>query len=156
LIRSYTLATNQVGVMAHISQISGTPSSLPQDYAILSRFAAPLPEEAQERPGASIRNDQEEYGEEDGLLAPRRQVRRTSFPASYIIPPQPSMKIISQVSTVLQPTENTHLLAPLIPLIRENVDFPSDGHEPTTTQMYWEEFWILLKYTLPFCQHACF
>lgn len=136
--------------MAHISQISGTPSSLPQDYAILSRFAAPLPEEAQEGlEASSIRNDQEEYGEEDGLLAPRRQVRRTSFPASYIIPPQPSMKIISQVSTVLQPTETTHLLAPLIPLIRENVDFPSDGHEPSTTQMYWEEFWILLKYTLP-------
>lgn len=136
--------------MAHISQISGTPSSLPQDYAILSRFAAPLSEEAQEEAQASsIRNDQEEYGEEDDLLASRRQVRRTSFPAPYILPPQPSMKIIPQVSTVLQPTENTPLLAPLIPLIRETVDFPSDGHEPSTTQMYWEESWILLKYTLP-------
>ncbi|KAG2159453.1 MATE efflux family protein [Suillus bovinus] len=136
--------------MAHLSQISGTPSSLPQDYAILSRFADPLLEENQEESGASsIRNDQEEYGEEDGLLAPPKQVRRTSFPSSYILPPQPFMKIIPQAPNVLQPTENTPLLAPLIPLIREEVDFPSDGHEPTTTQMFWEELGILLKYTLP-------
>lgn len=136
--------------MAHLSQISGTPSSLPQDYAILSRFAAPLSQETQEESDASpARNDQEECGEEDGLLAPRRQVRRTSFPSSYIFPPQPSMNIIPTAPSVLQPTENTPLLAPLIPRIRENVDFPLDGCEPSTAQMYWEELCILLKYSLP-------
>jgi MATE family multidrug resistance protein len=136
--------------MAHLSQISGTPSSLPKDYAILSRFAAPLSGETQEEPRASpARNDQEEYDEEDALLALRRQVRRTSFPSSYIVPPQPSMNIIPTAPSVLQPTENTPLLAPLMPRIRENVDFPCDGHDPSTAQMYWEELRILLKYSLP-------
>lgn len=136
--------------MAHLSQISGTPSSLPQDYAILSRFAAPLSGETQEElESSSARNDQEECDEEDALLVPRQQVRRTSFPSSYILPPQPSMNIIPTAPSVLQPTENTPLLAPLIPRIRENVDFPIDGHEPSTVQMYWEELRILLKYSLP-------
>lgn len=134
--------------MAHLS---GTPSSLPQDYAILSRFSAPLSGETQEELEASPAklNDQEEYGEEDALLASRKQVRRTSFPSSYILPPQPSMTIIPTAPGVLQPTENTPLLAPLMPRIRENVDFPCDGREPSTVQMYWEELCILLKYTLP-------
>lgn len=136
--------------MAHLSQISGTPSSLPQDYAILSRFAAPLSGETQEElEASSARNDQEECDEEDTLLVPRQQVRRTSFPSSYILPPQPSMNIIPTAPSVLQPTENTPLLAPLIPRIRENVDFPIDGREPSTAQMYWEELRILLKYSLP-------
>lgn len=136
--------------MAHLSQISGTPSSLPQDYAILSRFAAPLSGETQEElESSSARNDQEECDEEDALLVPRQQVRRTSFPSSYILPPQPSMNIIPTAPSVLRPTENTPLLAPLIPRIRENVDFPIDGHEPSTAQMYWEELRILLKYSLP-------
>ncbi|KAG1807494.1 MATE efflux family protein [Suillus subaureus] len=108
--------------MAHLS---GTPSSLPQDYAILSRFSAPLSGETQEELEASPAklNDQEEY----------------SFPSSYILPPQPSMTIIPTAPGVLQPTENTPLLAPLMPRIRENVDFPCDGREPSTVQMYWEE-----------------
>ncbi|KAG1752072.1 MATE efflux family protein [Suillus lakei] len=136
--------------MAHLSQLSGTPSSLPQDYAILSRFAAPLLDETQEESEASpARNDQEECDEEDGLLASRKQVRRTSFPSSYILPPQPSMNIIPTAPNVLQPTENTPLLAPLIPRIQEDVDFPCNGHEPSTAQMYWEELRILLKYSLP-------
>ncbi|KAG1773613.1 MATE efflux family protein [Suillus placidus] len=136
--------------MAHLPQISGTPSSLPQDYAILSRFAAPISQETQEESEASpARNDQEECGEQDGLLASRKQARRTSFPSSYILPPQPSMNIIPTAPSVLQPTENTPLLAPLIPRIRENVDFPCDGCEPSTAQMYWEELCILLKYSLP-------
>lgn len=136
--------------MAHLSQISGTPSSLPQDYAILSRFAAPLSGDTQEElEASSARNDQEECDEEDTLLVPRKQVRRTSFPSSYILPPQPSMNIIPSAPSVLQPTENTPLLAPLIPRIRENVDFPCDGHETSTAQMYWEELCILLKYSLP-------
>ncbi|KAG2366411.1 MATE efflux family protein [Suillus spraguei] len=136
--------------MAHLSQMSGTPSSLPQDYAILSRFAAPLSGETQEELEVSpVRNDQQEYSEDDALLASRKQVRRTSFPSSYILPPQPSMNIIPTATCGLQPTENTPLLAPLMPRIQENVDFPCDGHEPSTAQMYWEELWILLKYALP-------
>ncbi|KAG2130130.1 MATE efflux family protein [Suillus cothurnatus] len=133
--------------MAHLS---GTPSSLPQDYAILSRFAAPLSEETQgEAEAAPPRNDQEEYDEEDALLASRKQVRRTSFPSSYILPPQPSMSILPTAPGVVQPTESTPLLAPLMPRIQENVDFPLDGHEPSTAQMHWEELCILVKYSLP-------
>ncbi|KAG2062769.1 MATE efflux family protein [Suillus decipiens] len=130
--------------------MSGTPSSLPQDYAILSRFAAPLSGETQEELEVSpVRNDQEEYIEDDSLLASRKQVRRTSFPSSYILPPQPSMNIIPTATSGLQPTESTPLLTPLMPRIQENVDFPCDGHEPSTVQMHWEELWILLKYALP-------
>ncbi|KAG2134116.1 MATE efflux family protein [Suillus clintonianus] len=136
--------------MAHLSHLSGTSSSLPQDYAILSRFAAPPSEETQEELEVSpARNDQEECGEEDGLLASRKQVRRTSFPSSYILPPQPSMNIIPTAQNVPQPTENTPLLAPFMPRIQEDVDFPCDGQEPTTAQMYWEELRILCKYALP-------
>ncbi|KAG1861143.1 MATE efflux family protein [Suillus subalutaceus] len=128
--------------MAHLS---GTPSSLPQDYAILSRFAAPISGETQEETEASSArlNDQEEYGEEDALLASRKQIRRTSFPSSYILPPQPSTNIIPTASGVLQPTENTPLLAPLMPRIREKRGLSY------TAQMYWEELCILVKYSLP-------
>ncbi|KAG2366413.1 hypothetical protein BDR07DRAFT_1274548 [Suillus spraguei] len=135
--------------MAHLSQTSGTLSSLPQDYAI-SRFTTPLSGKTEEELKVSpVRNDQEEYSEDDALLASRKQVRRTSFPPSYILPPQPSMNIISAATNVLQPTENTPLLAPLIPRIQANVDFPCDAHETSTVQMYWEELWILVKYSLP-------
>ncbi|KAG1743727.1 MATE efflux family protein [Suillus paluster] len=136
--------------MSHLSQLSGTPSSLPQDYAILSRFAAPQLEETQEEPETSLaRSEQDEYSEEDDLLPSRKPVRRTSFPSSYIIPPQPPMNILSAAPNVLQPTENTPLLAPFMPRIQEDVDFPRDGHEPSTARMYWEELCILSKYTLP-------
>lgn len=132
-------------IMSHLSQLSGTPSSLPQDYAILSRFAARQLEETQEEPETS---PQEEYGEEDALLASRRPVMRTSFPSSYIVPTQPSMNIIP-IAPKVQPTENTPLLAPFMPRIQEDVDFPCDGQEPSTARMYWEELCILSKYTLP-------
>lgn len=136
--------------MSHLSQLSsGAPSSLPQDYAILSRFAAP---QLDEEPEASpARSEQEEFSEEDELLASRNPsiTRRTSFPSSYIVPPQPSMHIVPTIPDVHQPTENTPLLAPFMPRIQEDVDFPSDGQEPNTAQMYWEELCILSKYTLP-------
>ncbi|KAG2073873.1 MATE efflux family protein [Suillus decipiens] len=136
--------------MAHLSQTSGTPSSLPQDYAILSPFAAPLSGETQEELEASpVRNFQQEYGEDDALLASRKQVRRTSFPSPYILPLQPSMNTVPTATHVLQPTENTPLLAPLMPRIQEDVDFPCGGHEPSTAQIYREELWILVKYSLP-------
>ncbi|OJA16522.1 hypothetical protein AZE42_00654 [Rhizopogon vesiculosus] len=132
--------------MSHFSQLSGTPSSLPQDYAILSRFAAPRQDEEPE--ASSTRSDQEEYGEEDELFTSPKPSRRTSFPSSYIVPPQPSVYIIPTVPDV-RPTENTPLLAPFMPRIQEDVDFPYDGQEPSTSQMYWEELCILSKYTLP-------
>ncbi|KAH9922448.1 hypothetical protein B0H21DRAFT_174607 [Amylocystis lapponica] len=47
------------------------------------------------------------------------------------------------------PTENTPLLAPLVPCIAEEVD-GHDGSQPdSTTNMYREELAILTKYTLP-------
>jgi MATE family multidrug resistance protein len=136
--------------MSHLSQLSGTPSSLPQDYAILSRFATQQLDEAQGEPEASpVRSEREEYVEDEELLAPPRPCMRTSFPSSYIVPPQPSVHIIPSVPDMHQPTENTPLLAPFMPRIQEDVDFPCGGHEPGTAQMYWEELCILSKYTLP-------
>ena len=135
--------------MSHLSQLSGTPSSLPQDYAILSRFAAPHQDETQDGLDASSVRSEDEYGEEEGSLASRRILRRTSFPSSYIVPPQPSVYIVPKVPDMHQPTENTPLLAPFMPRIQEDVDFPSLGRDPSTAQMYWEELWILSKYTLP-------
>jgi MATE family multidrug resistance protein len=56
-------------------------------------------------------------------------------------------------SKAVIPTENTPLLGPLVPRILEDVD--SDAEEPdamahhSNGHMYWEEFRILMKYTMP-------
>jgi len=119
--------------------------SLPNDYAILARFAH------DDRKNEERNHTEEEDGE-DRVRA--QSPRRSSFPSSYIRPPPPaipSMDFKSDRHLVVEnsPTENTPLLGPLVPRIQEE---PGDeDHNDTKSNMttFWEEMRILSKYTLP-------
>ncbi|KIJ59881.1 hypothetical protein HYDPIDRAFT_117978 [Hydnomerulius pinastri MD-312] len=125
--------------MAHLS---GTPSSLPQDYAILARFAndhdehhgdevLPVIEDEQLSPTASVSSMQKDY-------------LTSSIPNST--KPVPSGD--SNLQAPAYASETTPLLGPPIPRIEENVDFVScEGR--SRASMYWEETKILFKYSLP-------
>ncbi|EKM56872.1 uncharacterized protein PHACADRAFT_254232 [Phanerochaete carnosa HHB-10118-sp] len=142
-----------------------TPSSLPSDYALLSRFAAargisegpeqandPQPHTADE---TAINEDNEDVLPSSSLL-PQKRPRRSSFPTAYVTPFNPtSMGPLPDKSgyrsgPMLEPTENTPLLAPPVPRIPEEVDgenlSPESGARPN---VIWEEMCILTKYTLP-------
>lgn len=120
------------------------PASLPSDYAILSRYAAP----------DSVSEDESEDERpmrETGGSTPRIP-RRTSFPSSYLRPRNPTMGPLPQnhpsSSLGSDTTETTPLLAPLVPRIEEEVDENDDSNE-TALKMFWEELRILTRYALP-------
>ena len=122
---------------AHYQQ----PSSLPADYAILSRLNShPEPESVEEEEGSS------------GFSTPRR---RESFPqAEYYRPHNPTIghypvdrtRRVDNGSFRL-PSETTPLLSnPPVPRIEENN--PSADNE-SKISMFWEEMLILAKYSFP-------
>ena len=148
-----------------------TPSSLPSDYALLSRYAAAHPapaavevesEDSPPRQGSSADYavDAQEDTENDALLSEetptRRRPRRSSFPTSYVTPFNPTSmgplpdKAGHRSGPLAMPTENTPLLAPLVPRIPEEVDEEdiSPGSS-NRTNIIWEEMRILSKYTVP-------
>ena len=127
---------------------SNTASSLPSDYALLSRYAAArnlqeLSDEAEETDVSDGSSTNEEPDltstgtSATRLPIPRRRARRSSFPTSYIRPINPIMGPLPDKtghrSTPHQPepTENTPLLAPLVPRIPEEVD----GED--LSQLFW-------------------
>ncbi|KAI0341507.1 MATE efflux family protein [Trametopsis cervina] len=158
---------------------STTPSSLPSDYALLSRYAAAnnlnhsanINEQSGSAEDADTQNgddalaydidDPDMTSEERALL--RRKTRRSSFPTSYITPFNPtSMGPLPDATGhrsgpgAPKATENTPLLAPLVPRIAEEVDgqdlTPSSSPRPN---VLWEEIRVLTKYTLPvFATHV--
>ncbi|EPQ53474.1 MATE efflux family protein [Gloeophyllum trabeum ATCC 11539] len=123
------------------------PSSLPSDYAILSRYAG--------HNGDAHEDDSDaEERERDSLLPPEdeeRPGRRSSLPPPFIRPLNPTIAPISARDKSLGPvpTENTPLLNPLVPRIEEEVDAPGHDSETTLSRRVWEEIKILVKYTLP-------
>lgn len=142
-----------------------TPSSLPSDYALLSRFAAargtsegpehtddPQPRTADE---TAINESNEDLLPSSSSL-PQKRPRRSSFPTAYVTPFNPTSmgplpdKSGHRSGPLLDPTENTPLLAPPVPRIPEEVDeenlLPESGPRPN---VLWEEMCILTKYTLP-------
>ena len=156
-----------------------TPSSLPSDYAVLSRYA-----HAREQNNLTIPDDIDDYGSiasndnnEDELgatssrngvpIRPDSLARRSSFPTAYIRPLNPRHTTLPANmnntrpwtgSKAIIPSENTPLLGPLVPRIHEDVDSESDRDEGSTVSglphhpsghSYWEECMILLKYTMP-------
>ncbi|GJE86748.1 MATE efflux family protein [Phanerochaete sordida] len=140
-----------------------TPSSLPSDYALLSRFAAArgiseVPEEtgAPQSPvddDAAVQDGQEEA---TSSLLPKKRPRRSSFPTAYVTPFNPtSMGPLPdrdghRSGPLLEPTENTPLLAPAVPRIPEAVDEEDLSSESgPVPNILWEETCILAKYTLP-------
>ena len=147
-----------------------TPSSLPSDYALLSRYAAArnldtttTPYDNENTASANaplLRPDDEDRFDEEvspGGLRPPRLTRRQSFPTSYFIRPiNPTMAPLPDKyghrsgPNKPQATENTPLLAPLVPRIPEVVDEEDlrPGSEKRNVAT-WEEIKILAKYTLP-------
>ncbi|PCH45028.1 MATE efflux protein [Wolfiporia cocos MD-104 SS10] len=143
------------------------PSSLPSDYALLSRYAAahnltePAAKSNQNQVAdEALLSDNDDQGPSNGLAVPRapsKVSRRRSFPASYIAPFQPTMGPLPDksgyrsgpVDPAAHPNENTPLLAPYVPRIEEEVDKgdPHDAEPPVN--MLREEMAVLAKYTLP-------
>lgn len=138
------------------------PSSLPSDYAILSAL-----NERSHDPDS----DTGSVSDADTLhpAVGRRLAHRKSFPhAYYYRPAHPtigsyprrdhspsSTEIPTRVAT---PTETTPLLSnPPVPRIEEQIDNNDCSAEQYLTfRMFWEEFLILAKYSLPVFGYALF
>ncbi|KAI0777513.1 MATE efflux family protein [Trametes elegans] len=141
-----------------------TPSSLPSDYALLSRYAAahdqrnPQTDEAEDAgPSSDVEDneaDEPQAIDINGSIR-RKKFRRSSFPTSYITPFNPTMGPLPDKSghrsgpTPVEATENTPLLAPLVPRIEEECDEEDRVEAPNALKMFKEEAAILTKYTLP-------
>lgn len=134
--------------------------SLPNDYAILARFAHGGEgsgwTDGEENTNEHSRSDSaNEFYPHRGLKS--EVTRRSSFSASYIRPPSSTISSMNFDTPVpvkhtsstdgLRVTESTPLLGPLIPRIAEEHSGNEDNK--TMTAMFWEELWILSKYSLP-------
>ncbi|CDO73899.1 hypothetical protein BN946_scf185016.g56 [Trametes cinnabarina] len=143
-----------------------TPSSLPSDYALLSRYAAAhdlsqeaaQPIEEAESPENAIEDD-DVHADPDGIniqgSVKRKKSRRSSFPTSYLTPFNPTLGPLPDKSghrsgpKPLEATENTPLLAPLVPRIEEECDAEDMVEPPNVLKMFKEEAAVLVKYTVP-------
>ncbi|OSD07821.1 MATE efflux family protein [Trametes coccinea BRFM310] len=143
-----------------------TPSSLPSDYALLSRYAAAhdLPPETSqpadeaEASGNAV-EDADAYTDPRGVAINgtlrRKKSRRSSFPTSYLTPFNPTMGPLPDKSghrsgpKAPEATENTPLLAPLVPRIEEECDAEDRVEPPNVLKMFKEEAAVLVKYTVP-------
>ncbi|KAI0819458.1 MATE efflux family protein [Trametes gibbosa] len=139
-----------------------TPSSLPSDYALLSRYAAAHDQsedgEPPEEAGPSSDIEDNESVDPVGIHIDdgrRKKLRRKSFPTSYLTPFNPTMGPLPNKSghrsgpKPIDPTENTPLLAPPVPRIEEDCDAEDMDESPHPLKMFKEEAFILAKYTLP-------
>ncbi|KAI0746552.1 MATE efflux family protein [Daedaleopsis nitida] len=141
-----------------------TPSSLPSDYALLSRYAAAHDLNSEEAGGEdSISSDiEDEHRDDDNAngvdirgQGDRPVPRRKSLPTGYLTPFNPTMGPLPDRHghrsgpTPKEPNENTPLLAPPVPRIPEECDAEDAIEPPNLRKMYREEFAILTKYTLP-------
>ncbi|KAH9924207.1 MATE efflux family protein [Fomitopsis serialis] len=139
-----------------------TPSSLPSDYALLSRYAAANDmhpangahehdEDPADDEGAISESDTSPERHSNGLTIPTKQVgRRRSFPTSYISSFKPIVGPLPDKSGYRSgpanpgdASENTPLL---VPRIEEEVD---TADAESYSSMLKEETKILAKYTLP-------
>ncbi|PIL27343.1 transporter [Ganoderma sinense ZZ0214-1] len=148
-----------------------TSSSLPSDYALLSRYSAAQhgattsasqseqAETSSVAPSSHVDEDEDEDAgvpiQANGGSRPLTQrQRRSSFPNSRLPPFNPTMSPLPDRHGhrsgphLKKPSENTPLLAPPVPRIEEECDtVPSDG--TPSSSMFREEMAILTKYTLP-------
>ncbi|KAF9476807.1 MATE efflux family protein [Pholiota conissans] len=125
------------------------PSSLPSDYAILSRINA-------HREGSF--QDAEYDDDATAILGePSAGRRRDSFvatrpkkPSIGTYPEGTSSSLTSESSSFKLPTESTPLLSdPPIPRIEEPVDREPGSDNESNIVMFWEELGILAKYAFP-------
>ncbi|KAI0367216.1 MATE efflux family protein [Pilatotrama ljubarskyi] len=140
-----------------------TPSSLPSDYALLSQYAAThhLSADSEDAGPSSDATDTDAHDSYDphgidinGSLR-RKKLRRSSFPTSYLTPFNPTTGPLPDRSghrsgpKPIEATENTPLLAPLVPRIEEECDAEDTVQPVNVAKMFREEVAILTKYTLP-------
>ena len=118
------------------------PSSLPSDYAILSRLDESRSLDSQP---------------ENTVQISRRVTRRESFPVSpYSRPLNPTIGVYphSEASQPL-PTESSPLLDHTpVPRIEENRDHNASAENTSTVNMFWEELAVLTKYAIPIFRYA--
>jgi multidrug resistance protein, MATE family len=127
---------------------AGGPGSLPNDYAILSRYAHDNASAQSVVADSTNDFDDDETILPDGTSHETSGVkRRPSYPATHIRPPMPSIASL--------PNSRVDELTPLlngpsmpIPRIQEAPD-ANDQDGINTMTMFWEEFFILIRYTLP-------
>jgi MATE family multidrug resistance protein len=136
---------------AHYQQ----PSSLPADYAILSRL------NSHNEPSISESDLDDEDSTRSTGKSIRRVSRRESFPAAgYYRPLKPTLgkyptdggdgaRRLDNASFGL-PSETTPLLNnPPFPRIEESIDHDPSSDDESKVSMFWEEMRILTKYSFP-------
>lgn len=100
------------------------PSSLPSDYAILSAL------------NSTYDNDNDEDDSD----------ATESESTTYYRPKHPTISLPASST----PTESTPLLSnPPVPRIEEHNDLCQSAKRDLTLHMFWEEFAILARYSLP-------
>ena len=117
------------------------PSSLPSDYASLSRLS---PNYESRTPESHPENTQQ--------ISSRRVTRRESFPVShYNRPLNPTIGVYPHSEPPQHlPTESSPLLVlPPVPRIEENRDCNAPAENTSTVNMFWEELAVLTKYAIP-------
>ena len=127
----------------------GTPSSLPSDYALLSRYAsARANTNNDDDPVDDLYDSTTEPSDAPGDMIPNRPaIRRSSFPSPYLRPLQPKLPE-PFASKVAVPDEYSPLLVPRI--VEEDASPSTDPARcESTAKIYRDEFCILCKYSLP-------
>lgn len=134
-----------------MKRLSASPSSLPQDDAILVHFTV----EGHDSHATALQGDNHLPDIENERLIFRPSARSTTpeFHNSFRVPQL--AKIIPSVDSDLRisPSESTPLLAPLIPRIQESIECESS--ERSNASMVWEEARILSKYAFPVFGFVC-
>ena len=122
----------------------GTPSSLPSDYALLSRYANARGNTNDDDPVNDLYDSTEPSDALGDMIPNRPPNRRSSFPSPYLRPLQPKLPD----SLVAVPDEYSPLLVPRI--VEEDASPSTDPVRPqSTAKVSWDEFCILCKYSLP-------
>ncbi|KAI9444208.1 MATE efflux family protein [Lactarius indigo] len=125
----------------------GTPSSLPSDYALLSRYASSRENANRDDSPDDTHDCTDSNSVQDDIHPHGRPIgHRTSFPFPYLQPLPP--KLPDRLSPKDSgPDEYSPLLVPRI----EEEDGASDdpAHPPSSAKIYRDELRILFEYTLP-------
>jgi MATE family multidrug resistance protein len=125
----------------------GTPSSLPSDYALLSRYANARGTTNNDDPVDDLYDSTEQPDVLDDMVPIRPATRRCSFPSPYLRPLQPKLPD-SFASKVAVPDEYSPLLVPRI--VEEGASPSTDpAYSQKAAKLYRDEFYILCKYSLP-------
>ena len=125
----------------------GTPSSLPSDYALLSRYANARGMTNGDEPIDDFYDPSDPSDAHNDGIPIRPTARRSSFPSPYLRPLQPKLPD-SFASKVSVPDEYSPLLVPRI--VEEDTNSSTDPvHSQSAAKVYRDEFRILVKYSLP-------